>query len=89
MEMNINTNTATTNNDNTVNNMEAAIITLQESAINGRRATLYQVESPLAPIYVVQYEKKDSELETEVFNHANRDKADKRYMAALKSMLKN
>ena len=87
MEMNINTNTV--NNNDTANNMEAAIITLQESAINGRKATLYQVESPLAPIYVVQYQKKDEELETEVFAHNQREKANKRYMGAIKSMLKD
>lgn len=87
MEMNINTNTV--NNNDTVNNMEATIITLQESAINGRKATLYQVESPLAPIYVVQYQKKDGELETEVFAHNQEEKANKRYMGAIKSMLKD
>lgn len=78
MEMNVNTNTAS---------MEAIITTVQESAVNGRKATLYQVESPLTPIYIVQYENKDNELETEV--SASKDKANKRYMAAIKSMLKD
>ena len=67
--------------------MEANIITINESAINGRHVWMYKVESGLPDILVVQHEQPDKQIITEVFSSKEADKAMKRYNGAIKAML--
>lgn len=62
--------------------------TLKESRINGRGVWLYAISTTIGELFVVEHEQPGLELRTDGLFHNDRDKAEKTYAKALKSMLK-
>ena len=62
--------------------------TLKESKINGRGVWLYMISTTIGELYVVEHEQQSLEIKDDGLFHNNREKAEKTYAKALRSMLR-
>ena len=65
--------------------MEATLNTLAHSTIDGRNVWLYQIESPIGNIHIVDYEQRDMSIKRTMFEE-QLNRAEKKYSETVKKI---